>query len=128
MSNYIYTLESPYRFYIDNSYYGKGQIFKAEWLEITDSTIDIPKGYSWDGCSPKLKIAGKVIGSPDFGNKTYHASLVHDALYQYAGKHGFSREFCDSIFLILMQEQNFKYARFYYKMVRIFGGFFWKSK
>ena len=127
MSNYIYTLQEPYRFYFDNYYYYDGQFFRADWLLIDDLTINIPAGYSWNGCSPKFKIAGKVFSLPNFGQKTYHASLVHDALYQYSAGHGLPRETCDRIFLALMQDQGFKYAKFYYRMVRLFGGLFWKE-
>lgn len=102
--------------------------FEADWLEITRSALIIPKGYSWDGCSPKIKFYGNFIGTPDFGDKTHDASLVHDALYQYAGKHGLTRRRCDDIFLHLMEKNNFKLAKVYYYAVRTFGWLFWKRK
>lgn len=73
---------------------------------------DQPRTYAWDGCSPKLSFYWlALIGTPDwwqriepvqfvdaggrlgsesvpksmFWPKAHHASLVHDALYQYLG-------------------------------------------
>ena len=53
--------------------------------------IRVKEGYAWDGCSPKFNILDLfVLGTPDgirdieTGKaKTYYASLVHDALYQF---------------------------------------------
>lgn len=126
---YIFTLEQDFEF--------KHQLFmnvnfNSEWLQIFGGVIFIPKGYSWDGCTPKIKIAGKlVIGTPDgeihpeTGKpRTYYASLVHDALYQYFPQHGISRKDIDSLFLDMLRMSGFKSAGLYHRAVRWFGGIF----
>src|SRR5712691_2897454 len=52
--------------------------------------ITVTQGYAWDGCSPKFCFCDLLFGTPDgvvdtqTGRpKTYYASLVHDALYQF---------------------------------------------
>lgn len=99
--------------------------YGGRWLTIGDNIIIIPANYSWDGCSPKFRIFGKIIGSPDFGSKTKNASLVHDALYQYAGLHSITKEECDFIFFSLMKRERFKLAKFYYWAVKYFGSIAW---
>src|SRR5512142_543907 len=54
--------------------------------------ITVMAGYAWNGCSPKLPFCDILIGTPDgvvyepTGRpKTYFASMVHDALYQFMG-------------------------------------------
>jgi hypothetical protein len=105
--------------------------FLGDWLRTgTDSYftyIYIPEGYSWDGCSPKFKLFGKFIGSPDFGNKTKIASLVHDALYQYAGLHSIPKDKCDFIFLSLMKREKFIFSKFYFYAVKYFGFISWNK-
>ena len=52
--------------------------------------VTVPSSYAWDGCSPKGCLFDFVVGTPDgvvdTGTKrpkTYYASLVHDAMYQF---------------------------------------------
>jgi hypothetical protein len=52
--------------------------------------ITVTARYAWDGCSPKLCVWDLLLGTPDGvvdsatkQPKTYYASLVHDALYQF---------------------------------------------
>lgn len=115
----------------------KGHTFQARWLSVQpDGTITIPAGYAWDGCSPKLDIADVLIlGTPDgivdiaSGKpKTYHASLVHDALYQYFRWHNIERREIDRLFLEIMRQKQFLPAILYFWAVRIFGVFFVKRK
>lgn len=124
MSMYKYTITQPFTFQINLSFL-KDVVFISEWLVIVNNNITILENYSWDGCSPKFKINNKIVGTPDFVSYTYKASLLHDALYQYAGRHSLARKQCDDIFLIVMNLNKFKLASFYYRMTRIFGGFFW---
>ena len=56
----------------------------------TDGTMTVTAGYAWDGCTPKCCVLDLSIGVPDgvvnadTGKpKTYYASLIHDALYQF---------------------------------------------
>lgn len=105
------------------------------WLEIKkNGTIKVSEGYAWDGCSPKWKIADlMLIGvpdgtiDPDTGKpKTYYASLVHDALYQFLDEPDFpfTRAECDEIFHDILIDSGFSFADLYYYVVRCFGGVF----
>ena len=110
-------------------------LINNDWAQINyDGTILIKKGYSWDGCTPKFSFWDIVVGTPDgiidkqTGKpKTYYASLLHDAMYQFANKDIVKRKDVDSEFLRLMQRQNFKLAKLYYYVVRIFGGIWWSK-
>jgi len=106
------------------------------WLTITQTDDDrykvyIPSGYAWDGCSPSTTILDLFwMGTPDGVvyyktgvPKTYHASLVHDALCQFCKNKNmpFSRRVIDGIFYRMLKEVDFKLARIYYIAVRIFS-------
>ncbi len=54
--------------------------------------------------------------------KTYYASLVHDALYQYLDTIPIPRKEIDRVFLEMLKETAFPLAFLYYIAVRIFGG------
>ncbi|VEP15989.1 conserved hypothetical protein [Hyella patelloides LEGE 07179] len=98
----------------------------------TDGTITVKKGYAWDGCSPKFNILDLFwVGTPDGAineNKpvTYYASLVHDALGQFAKKESermpFNRKERDLIFKEMLE--GFALQWLYYLAVRIFGGLY----
>ena len=98
----------------------------------TDGTITVKEGYAWDGCSPKFNILDLFwVGTPDGAineNKpvTYYASLVHDALGQFAKKEPekmpFNREERDLIFKEMLE--GFFFQWLYYLAVRIFGGLY----
>ena len=114
-----------------------GHNFAGEWLRILpDGKIIIPKGYAWNGCSPKFSILDAwILGTPDgiidieTGKpKTYHASLVHDALYQYFEWHDVSRKDIDKLFHTIMLDRKFKAAGIYFSAVRLFGGFVLREK
>ena len=122
---YKYTLEEY--FSIRTSIIGRR--FESDWLSVSyTGVIRIKKGYSWDGCSPKVKILGRIIGTPD-GKKdektdkasTYYCSCVHDALYQYKGQHRITRKEADKLFLKMLKEFGFKLPKLYYLGVRIGG-------
>lgn len=135
--NWIYKLEADYYYDLPR----KVGVFYGEWLRIIDnkttgkSQILIPKGYVWDGCSPNFKVLDLFyVGTPDgavdiqtMKPKTYYASLVHDALYQYMGFHEIDRKEADEIFFKIMKRDQFYLAKAYYYGVRIFGSFFAKK-
>lgn len=114
-------------------------LFKSEWLKVQSedgyANITIPAKYSWDGCSPKFKLFGRVWGTPDF-QFTKRASLIHDALYQHAGRHYLTRGECDYAFLHAMVHRQdfippfwqFVVSNIYYAAVRVFGGRYWKKR
>jgi len=52
--------------------------------------ITVMRGYAWNGCSPKYCLFDILLGTPEGvvdsrtrRPKTFYASLVHDALYQF---------------------------------------------
>jgi hypothetical protein len=54
-----------------------------DWLTIEGQFITVSEGYANDGCSPKFKVLGQWVGTPDF-LWTRLASTIHDACYQFA--------------------------------------------
>jgi len=138
---YLYTLEKEF---VYQSSKLKGLSFKCDWLELKpDGTAIVPKEYSWDGCSPKWRICGFVFGTPE-GDievetgkpRTYYASLVHDALYQFmeeiAAANNLSpkdvKKIADKILLDILLEHKFKLAYVYYYAVKYIGGIYHSSK
>jgi Protein of unknown function (DUF1353) len=97
-----------------------------------NGTITVTKGYAWDGCTPKFCVFDLVVGIPDGvidsrtrRPKTYHASLVHDALYQFVPDGlPLTRHDADRCFLRLMEETGFVFRYVYFGAVWIFGGLF----
>jgi hypothetical protein len=98
--------------------------------------ITVTKGYSWNGCSPKICVLDINIGTPDgvvHGGtqrpKTYFASLVHDALYQFLRVDApVTRRQADACFLRLMGESEFFLRYIYWAAVRVFGWAVWAGK
>lgn len=94
--------------------------------------ITVTRGYAWDGCTPKVCVFDILIGVPDgvvharTGRpKTYYASLVHDALYQFLPDGlPLRRYHADEFFLRLMVESDFAPRWIYWFAVRILGGLF----
>ncbi|MEO0826376.1 MAG: hypothetical protein AAFY67_12065 [Cyanobacteria bacterium J06642_9] len=117
-----------------------GREFDSQWLRLgKDGLITVKAnsdGYAWDGCTPKFSFLGLVIiGVPDghidvdtMQPKTYHASLVHDAFYQYLEDVPVSKREIDDLFLKMLIERSFPLARLYYLAVHLFGGIGVKQK
>ncbi len=92
--------------------------------------ITVTRGYTWNGCSPKFCVFDLFMGTPegvvhrDTGlPKTYHASLVHDALYQFLPDGlPLGRRHADAFFRRLLKESDFAPAWLYWLAVRAFGG------
>ncbi len=92
MSVYVYCLKEDYLYQSSIT----GREHENEWFRLSkDGAVVVKgthyKGYAWDGCSPKFKIKDWYFGTWegvlnfDTGqNKTYYASLIHDAFYQFA--------------------------------------------
>ncbi len=95
-----------------------------------DGEIRILANYSWDGCTPKFCVLHLLFGVPDGvidsttkHPKTYHASLVHDVLYQFLSDGlGIHRRDADRCFLRLMKETGFAWRYPYFWAVWLFGG------
>jgi hypothetical protein len=117
----------------------KDREFENAWFRLEkDGTVIVKgtnkKGYAWDGCSPKIKIKDVYFGTPeavlnyDKGkSKTYYASLIHDVFYQFSKsvKSFITRKEVDKEFYIMLKEENFRFARLYYRAVRLFGWLVW---
>ena len=114
-----------------------GRSFDSDWLRIEpDGQITVKGsrevrpgvgGYAWDGCSPKRALFDIVFGTPDGvvdplteKRKTYFASMVHDALYQYGQQTGVTRREADRLFYEMLE--GFQPRRLYHWAVRLFAG------
>ena len=95
-----------------------------------DSTgLRVYSGFSWDGCSPKMKFFGHLIGVWDGpkvnGSKiqrAYIPSMLHDVLLQMHGHYlnfPYTREEIDKIFYNKLREHLFPFPRLYYWFVRL---------
>lgn len=107
----------------------------------TSGRITVNKGYAWDGCTPKFSFFDFfVVGTPDgilsdrTGKpKAYHASLVHDALYQFLPdlppeEPVYTRKMADDIFFNILEDARFAPRRLYWLAVRLFGGIFMNTR
>ena len=106
------------------------------------------KIYAWDGCTPKRWFFWlALIGTPDWEQrlenirifdkksmsvnnsksvlwqKAHHASLVHDALYQYLSEIPISKRDVDQLFFEMLLESgvSLEIAKIYHLAVRFFG-------
>ena len=94
--------------------------------------ITIPARYAWDGCTPKICLFDLLIGTPDgvidsrtLQPKTYYASLVHDAMYQFLlNGLPFKRAQVDRCFVRLLEETGFRLRFLYWFAVRLLGWLF----
>ena len=92
-------------------------------------TVTVRASYAWDGCSPKVCIFDIVFGTPDGvvdsttkRPKTYYASLVHDAMYQFLlDGLPFKRPQVDGCFRRLMTETGYGPRWIYWAAVRLLG-------
>lgn len=123
-----YTWTSPYGQDADYAFFdGRGRL---RLLIERNGAITVTHGYTWNGCSPKLRVLDLLFGTPEGvvnartgQRKTYFASLVHDALYQFlADDLPLTRAQADRCFLLLMRESAFLLAPLYWAFVRVFGG------
>jgi len=110
--------------------------------------FSVKHAYAWDGCTPKRWFLWLVlIGTPDWAQKSeiirtiddekpckkkevfwqraHHASLVHDALYQYLDSIPIPKKDVDNLFHEMLVESGFSgiMAKIYHLAVRYFGAF-----
>ena len=123
-----YTWTSPFRQESDYAFFdAKGRL---RLLVERNGAITVTRGYTWNGCSPKFFVLDLLFGTPEgvvnartAQRKTYYASMVHDALYQFlADGLPLTRVQADRCFLMLMRESSFLLAPVYGRFVRAFGG------
>jgi hypothetical protein len=94
-----------------------------------DGRITVTKGYAWNGCSPKVCFWDFLVGTPEGvvhavteKRKTYFASLLHDALYQFIPDGlPLKRRHADRIFRDLLRESDFAPWLPYWLAVYAFG-------
>ena len=123
-----YPVQETYVFYDSN-----GEI---RLIIEPDGRISVTRGYAWNGTSPKVCFFDILLGTPDgvvhadTGRpKTYFASMVHDALYQFLREGSpYSRRDADRFFIMLMRESEFGPAPLYWLAVRFFGRLGWRGK
>jgi len=109
---------------------------KVRLIIEANGKLTVMKGYTWNGCSPKFCLLDLCMGTPDgvvyekTGRpKTYYASLVHDALYQFLRKGTpIKRRKADKCFLLLMGKSEFLWRYVYWVAVRLFGWLVWGGK
>lgn len=142
IKNKVYKFSHKEDEYIKTTILGKQFKSDDNFIELNENGVlsvngSCKNGYSWDGCTPKWEFLDFTIGTPDgrfdyLTEKpiTYYASMLHDALYQYKSEIPISRKDADVIFLKILTESGFLWAKPYYIVIRIFGSFFgkWKTK
>ena len=138
MGVYVYCLKEDYR----HQSQIKGRQFENDWMKLDlDGTVTVKgtnqQGYAWDGCTPKIKINDVYFGTPEgvlnfvTGQaKTHYASLIHDVFYQFSRqlRPFIRRKEADREFYLILKDHQFKFARFYYLAVRLFGWPSWYKK
>lgn len=117
---YKYMLHSDYYYQNDRL---KGVAFKNKWVEIKPSgEMIISRLYSWDGCSPKYKVFGIVIGTPDGKNDECRlASCVHDVFCQFINDIPVNKNTVLGIFSDMLRDAEWKLAGIYVYAVDKFG-------
>lgn len=92
-----------------------GVEFKNEWVEIRPTgEMIIKAGYSWDGCSPKYKIFGVIVGIPDGKyNECRRASCIHDIFCQFIADIPVNKETVLGIFGDMLSYSGWKWAKLY---------------
>lgn len=89
MNPWRYRLTDPYT---HRSPHLAGVSFSNRWLTIEGGAIRIEAGYAWDGCSPSWPIFGGALWLGPWDGPLgidgrpagFHATMVHDALCQFA--------------------------------------------
>lgn len=126
-SSWLYTLPHNVTFQLDHDC---KVAYENSFIKIElNGEVTVKRGYSWNGCTPKINILDTwLVGTPE-GNidhstgkpNTYYASCLHDALYQFGiGSGAVTRRQSDIGFKKYLGEHKARPA--YYGMVRTFGG------
>lgn len=147
MSIYKFTLDRPqlfeftladnyiidgaqYHIYFKDKIMGSIKTISSNYTSFATLEITIYDGYSWDGCSPKLKLGTSIIGVwdgfTDVGTqkpKAYYASLIHDFLLQFQSQLSaqITTRLIHQIFYKILQQYNFPLAYPYYLAVRFWS-------
>ncbi len=111
----------------------KGKVWANLELNVhSPAFITVRKGYSWDGCSPKVRILGKLFGTwdgredPTNGlQRAYYPSLSHDVLCQFESQVPYSRKEIDGSFYQQLVARGFCVPRLYHFFVSSFRNLKW---
>lgn len=101
--------------------------FCNDWIAIENGALRVKSGYTWDGCTPKIHVAGLFsVGVPDGVLRhglpwTYHASLVHDALCQFRHELPLTKRQVVQVFKGQLTEANWPLASLYARAIEWFG-------
>lgn len=126
---YKYLTQKAHSYLVEGEYW---PTFSSPYLYVLahpkGTKVVVATNYAWDGCSPKIRFMDLEFGTPEGVTNwqtkqpiTYRASLVHDAIYQYKHQHQISRKQADKLFLQVLQQEQFAWAKAYYYAVRAFG-------
>ncbi len=123
-----------------------GNVIKNKNDENVTYNFSERRAYAWDGCTPKRYFFWVALfGTPDWWHKketvytisstctivsrevfwqlAHHASLVHDALYQYLDTIPVAKRNVDRLFYEMLKESSMlpPIAKIYHLAVRFFG-------
>jgi hypothetical protein len=96
------------------------------WCQMRGRGIRVKAGYAWDGASPKMRILGAWVGTPDFIS-TRLGTLLHDVFYQFLDlpcirEAKLTRIKSDALFGDIMKSQGFSLHWLYSGTVMLAGG------
>lgn len=135
LTNFIFTSDNPkYRFLLEEDVtvatgldLGCHTFFDANnvrRMSMCGTHWTVHAGYAWDGSSPKFRLAGRWVGTPDGHSEL--ASLVHDTGYQFLDCKCFPlrRRQVDCLFGCIINRNGDRtlHAATYAGAVWIFGG------
>jgi hypothetical protein len=122
-----YKKRKPYKYKLHTDYYSNVGIVglkktQCEYLDLSDGTLIIKKGYTWDGASGAVDTKNIMTGA-----------LIHDALYQLIreGVIGIKdKDKCDKILQTICESEGMSKFRAWlvYKAVKRFGTSATKSR
>lgn len=124
----VSTLNQQIKF--GDKYMGSIKTVSASPNNFAKLEITIYSGYSWDGCSPKVKLGKHIIGIWDgFTDKdtqlpqAYYGSLIHDFLLQFKSQmsKSITTRLIHLSFLTILQQYNFPLSYLYYVAVNIWS-------
>jgi hypothetical protein len=128
LSDLRYQYGGKYRFqltgdlvvYLNKGWQGHHDLCDGEttWAILDDDKLTIMAGYSFDGCSPSIRMFGRWFGTPT-PKKAVAASAVHDALRGYMGIKclSYTRKDTDDVFFDMLKLSGFALGSVYHGAV-----------
>ncbi len=133
LSTPVYQYGGKYRFKlladltvdIDLGLSGKHALYDGDrqWAMLDGDRLTIFKEYSFDGCSPSIRVFGRWFGTPT-PKAAVVAAAVHDCLRGYLGLPclDYTREDSDDVFYNLLRDAGFPLEGVYHGAVAGFWG------